>query len=1471
MPKMGAQQGKERGAPGPPPNPPPLAGRLGERQGSRIKGLRQKRDGPRVGGNIFTEHNEALLQHRPLPEVPSSSDDIAMGSLGLMHSLESSSLRWTSRENLLVAAQDEEGDPQLFVALYDFQAGGENQLSLKKGEQVRILSYNKSGEWCEAHSVLGSVGWVPSNYVTPVNSLEKHSWYHGPISRNAAEYLLSSGINGSFLVRESESSPGQRSISLRYEGRVYHYRIQQGHEDSHYFVTAESRFPTLAELVHHHSVHSDGLITQLLYPAPKKDKPALFALSPETDEWEMDRTDIVMKHKLGGGQYGDVYEAIWKRYNVTIAVKTLREDTMKLSDFLEEAAIMKEMKHPNLVQLLGVCTREPPFYIVTEFMSRGNLLDYLRAANRNEINEVVLMYVATQIASGMSYLELKNFIHRDLAARNCLVGDNHVVKVADFGLARLIREDTYTAQPGAKFPIKWTAPEGLAYNRFTTKSDVWAFGILLWEIATYGMSPYPGVELTDVYQLLESGYRMECPPGCPARVYSLMRECWQWEATKRPSFRQMHYDMENMFQVIAARGGYPPESSISEEVEAELRPPSSGSSHTPILPSKKVRHPRDDSLPSPRGVPDNRMPLPGSSHGPTPASAILSNRSTVVQLRRVQANKAGKQAPTPPKRTSSFRDSTYTDADGFSDGRDANGIEQIFEGINRDLVSLANSGHLADSEGDNGDAEPDDEDSVGDERFNASAQNLSSFKRAPAMGGRVLDQRRQDEKRSRSRGGENGGERSRRSKGDRERRVGQLDERNLKRAAHRYGTLPKGARIGAYLESLRVSGMTPEPISDESGHDTLDSTKSGHTDPGKVSEPPPSMARSNSSHGGFPGATSHKSRSGPLSGQLPRRLQTYTQGPPQSPKLKPSALHELDFPPPPADLPSGSNTPPAASPLLHQRLLKSRDHSSDSCDSGRSFSDNASMRMSCVSPVVPSPTPNAPQSHQQQLVQEMLLASSTPPLRATSPLPPPQSSDSTPAAQLVTELFESLKAKSVNDPEPSKTSPNPSKEISEKNVVTDFKAGLRKVAPPAQDAKQEPIPPQLNFKSQLKKTNTSLYAQPQLGKDQAENQSEPGVVDFKFQLRKVNTSKSTSDNLDSPSHEKDPIGFRASLRSVSGDLKKSSDIEQNSVAYKADDQNSIEKEKSDEIDNDEDREDKRKSTGSISSLKKMWEASDSPTSPKDADSISPSHSDERPGSVVKFEKRVWPPVPSTETEKPMVPVKPTVKPPPTSKPPPPKEPSFKPPPKPSTSVKPSVCNIYAAPSSIASRNNTKPNISTTKPKLPTVRLSSSESKTPVLSSESANRNSASDPSSKPTESAPSAKVDNTSMISERGGSSETRADSTDSGLSSSYDKDSLVDFSQSLENILVSLSNEGITKATAMSASDKVGSFHTSCSGLVDSIPATGRFRFRSLLAKLDNQAKELRSVNLNKNTENTQLVRDLQNTVRDLVSVIQR
>ncbi|XP_035411275.1 tyrosine-protein kinase ABL1 isoform X3 [Cygnus atratus] len=599
----------------------------------------------------------------------------------------SEAARWNSKENLLSCPS--ENDPHLFVALYDFVASGDNTLSITKGEKLRVLGYNHNGEWCEAQTKNGQ-GWVPSNYITPVNSLEKHSWYHGPVSRNAAEYLLSSGINGSFLVRESESSPGQRSISLRYEGRVYHYRINTA-SDGKLYVSSESRFNTLAELVHHHSTVADGLITTLHYPAPKRNKPTIYGVSPNYDKWEIERTDITMKHKLGGGQYGEVYEGVWKKYSLTVAVKTLKEDTMEVEEFLKEAAVMKEIKHPNLVQLLGVCTREPPFYIITEFMTYGNLLDYLRECNRQEVNAVVLLYMATQISSAMEYLEKKNFIHRDLAARNCLVGENHLVKVADFGLSRLMTGDTYTAHAGAKFPIKWTAPESLAYNKFSIKSDVWAFGVLLWEIATYGMSPYPGIDLSQVYELLEKDYRMERPEGCPEKVYELMRACWQWSPSDRPSFAEIHQAFETMFQ----------ESSISDEVEKELgkkgmRSVVSNFLQAPELPTKtRTSRRAAESKDANEGLETAHARGQGEcdplDHEPA-ISPLLPRKERVAlesslnederllpkdkkpNLFSALIKKKKKTAPTPPKRSSSFREMDgHSDrkAGGEEEGRDA--------------------------------------------------------------------------------------------------------------------------------------------------------------------------------------------------------------------------------------------------------------------------------------------------------------------------------------------------------------------------------------------------------------------------------------------------------------------------------------------------------------------------------------------------------------------------------------------------------------------------------------------------------------------------------------------------------------------------------------------------------------------------------------------------------------------------------
>ncbi|CRL06727.1 CLUMA_CG019430, isoform A [Clunio marinus] len=1162
---------------------------------------------------LFTE---ALLQSRPLPHVPKGTLAPTVDLLcqpetsehsGTLLSQGSNSSnqqqtsfetanRWTSKENLLTPAPEDD-DPQLFVALYDFKAGGENQLSLRKGEQVRILSYNKSGEWCEAHSDSGHVGWVPSNYVTPLNSLEKHSWYHGPISRNAAEYLLSSGINGSFLVRESESSPGQRSISLRYDGRVYHYRIQEDTEGKVY-VTAEYKFNTLAELVHHHSVlhEGHGLITPLLYPAPKQNKPTVFPLSPEPDEWEISRTDIVMKHKLGGGQYGEVYEAIWKRYGNTVAVKTLKEDTMALKDFLEEAAIMKEMKHPNLVQLIGVCTREPPFYIITEFMSHGNLLDFLRAAGRETLDAVALLYMATQIASGMSYLENRNFIHRDLAARNCLVGDNNLVKVADFGLARLMRDDTYTAHAGAKFPIKWTAPEGLAYNKFSTKSDVWAFGVLLWEIATYGMSPYPGIELTDVFHRLESGYRMERPPGCPHEVYDLMRKCWQWSASDRPTFKCIHHDLEHMFQ----------ESSIIEAVEKQLQGQSSASSQPSLTPQMGKKPQMGTHIAQQHQQHQQQMeqqaitPLSDSSSKLSTFSSTGKSGS-VVQMRRT-TNKRGKTAPAPPKRTSllsSSRDSTYRDDDPRNI-EELNGmgkiakssscssflIDILFRGFSREIANLASR---ADSENENQEVTPDTDDSQ--EHLTSKHSMMppqapqNSFKRAPVMGNRGLETR--NSKRSAQRKTPLAPINHSSSSSPpipSQPVVGALEVQNVKRAINRYGTLPKGARIGAYLESLRQNGESGSPpntsplaqVQQQSNgngiHLPTPEVPSNQHSPRTPLKVQPQMIRSNSSGG----VTMTNSATASLTKLQRHRTTTdgsmmttfssfRSAGSNNSPKraAQAPALADLEFPPPPLDLPpppeefEGNNNasnnnnhqfhhdiPPKhvqinndvsnTAPSVEEAStrfgvsLRKREPSTDSCSSLGSPGNDLVESSNNKSPYSDVP------------ISEMTECSM---IKPEKPMKPNTPKPNIPVAAAPSDAngIQPFKAQ-LKRVEPKKVNKEPPKDEITTSII-DFKSRLRKV----DDGGNDEINNKTNIKSDNKITSTTTIS------DVKPNNNNTTMNGSKKTEIKIDIVDDTKKKTKESSNEN---------KSVSGGGENTLITE----------------------------DDKRKSTGSISSLKKLWEA-----------------------------------------------------------------------------------------------------------------------------------------------------------------------------------------------------------------------------------------------------------------------------------------
>ncbi len=182
---------------------------------------------------------------------------------------------------------------------------------------------------------------------------------------------------------------------------------------------------------------------------------------------------------------------------IPVAIKSLKSGSMKQEHFLEEAKIMKRIKHPKLVLLYAVVSKTEPILIITELMKNGSLLDYLRGTGRNLLlNQLV--YINAQVAQGMSFLESKNFIHRDLAARNVLVSDNNIVKIADFGLSRCIEDEIYVAHVGAKFPIKWTAPEACTLNRFSTKSDVWSFGVLMYEVVTYGRMPYAGMTNPEV-------------------------------------------------------------------------------------------------------------------------------------------------------------------------------------------------------------------------------------------------------------------------------------------------------------------------------------------------------------------------------------------------------------------------------------------------------------------------------------------------------------------------------------------------------------------------------------------------------------------------------------------------------------------------------------------------------------------------------------------------------------------------------------------------------------------------------------------------------------------------------------------------------------------------------------------------------------------------------------------------------------
>ncbi|XP_026121133.1 tyrosine-protein kinase receptor Tie-1 isoform X3 [Carassius auratus] len=291
----------------------------------------------------------------------------------------------------------------------------------------------------------------------------------------------------------------------------------------------------------------------------RRPKPSSEPLTYPILEWE----DIKFEDVIGEGNFGQVIKAMVKKDGIKMsaAIKMLKEFASENDhrDFAGELEVLCKLgQHPNIINLIGACENRGYLYIAIEYAPYGNLLDFLRKSRVLETDPAFakehgtastltsqqLLQFAADVATGMHYLSDKQFIHRDLAARNVLVGDNLVAKIADFGLSR--GEEVYVKKTMGRLPVRWMAIESLNYSVYTTKSDVWSFGVLLWEIVSLGGTPYCGMTCAELYEKLPQGYRMEQPRNCDDEVYELMRQCWRDRPYERPPFSQISVQLNRM-------------------------------------------------------------------------------------------------------------------------------------------------------------------------------------------------------------------------------------------------------------------------------------------------------------------------------------------------------------------------------------------------------------------------------------------------------------------------------------------------------------------------------------------------------------------------------------------------------------------------------------------------------------------------------------------------------------------------------------------------------------------------------------------------------------------------------------------------------------------------------------------------------------------------------------------------------------
>ncbi|CAK1591136.1 unnamed protein product [Parnassius mnemosyne] len=294
--------------------------------------------------------------------------------------------------------------------------------------------------------------------------------------------------------------------------------------------------------------------------------------TPAVRDYELVRNQIELTGIIGEGQFGDVHKgtcrvtsanhpslrrqlalqkqegrSVGGEFVLHVAVKTCKMDADldTAEKFLEEAYIMQQFSHPHIIGLVGVCS-SPPIWIVMELATLGEMRAYLQQ-NAHRLETCTLVLYIYQLSTALSYLESKKFVHRDIAARNVLVSTATCVKLADFGLSKRVDDKSYYKASRGKLPIKWMAPESINFRRFTSASDVWMFGVCMWEILMLGVKPFSGVKNNDVIGKLENGERLALPARCPPRLYSVMSRCWAYEPSQRPT---AHCLKETLFEIL---------------------------------------------------------------------------------------------------------------------------------------------------------------------------------------------------------------------------------------------------------------------------------------------------------------------------------------------------------------------------------------------------------------------------------------------------------------------------------------------------------------------------------------------------------------------------------------------------------------------------------------------------------------------------------------------------------------------------------------------------------------------------------------------------------------------------------------------------------------------------------------------------------------------------------------------------------